>query len=71
MSWDLSAEEGRGGPVAPYVHGLSQLLIEQDLMLLGWQADGLNYCLDLMVAAETEFFDSLYTQLLQGTSIKQ
>jgi hypothetical protein len=52
MSWDLSAEEGRGGPVAPYVHGLSQLLIEQDLMLLGSQAVGLNYCLDLMVEME-------------------
>jgi len=70
MSWDLSAEEGRGGPVAPYVHGLSQLLIEQDLMLLGSQAVGLNYCLDLMVAAQTELFDSLYTLLVQDIGIK-
>lgn len=52
MSWDLSAEEGRGGPVAPYVHGLSQLPIEQDLMPLGLQAAGLNYCLDWMVEME-------------------
>jgi len=54
MSWDLSAEEGRGGPVAPYVHGLSQLLIEQDLMLLGLQDVWLNYCPDSTVAAATE-----------------
>jgi len=70
MSWDLSVEEGRGGPVAPYVHGLSQLLIEQDLMLLGSQAAGLNYCRDLMVAAQTELYDSLYTLLVQDTGIK-
>lgn len=70
MSWDLSAEEGRGGPVAPYVHGLSQLPIEQDLMLLGLQADGLNYCLGLMVAGATEFYDSLYNLLVKGMGIK-
>jgi hypothetical protein len=69
MSWDLSAEEGRGGPVAPYVRGLSQLLTEQDLMLLGLQDVWLNYCLDSTVAAATELFDSLYT--LQDIGIKQ
>jgi len=70
MSWDLSAEEGRGVPVALYVHGLSQLLTEQDLMLLGLQAVGLNYCLDLKVAAATELFDSLYILLVQDIGIK-
>jgi hypothetical protein len=70
MSWDLSAEVGRGGPVAPYVHGLSQLLIEQDLMLLGLQAVGLNCCLDLMVATATELFNSLYILLVQDTGIE-
>jgi hypothetical protein len=34
-------------------------------MLLGLQAVGLNYCLDLMVAAATELFDSLYTLLVK------
>ena len=70
MSWDLSAEEGRGELVAPYAHGPSQLLTEQDLMLLGLQAVGLNYCPDLMVAAAIELFDSLYTLLVQNIGIK-
>jgi len=70
MSWDLSAEEGRGAPVAPYVHGLSQLLTEQDLMLLGLQAVGPNCCLDLMVAAATELCDSLYILLAQDIGTK-
>ena len=67
---DLSAEEGRGGPVAPYVHGLSHLPIQQDLMLLGLEPDGLNYCLDLMVAVATVFFVSVYILIVHGVAIQ-
>jgi hypothetical protein len=60
MSWGLSAEEGRDGPVAPYAPGFSQLPIQQDLMLLDLEADVLNYCLGWMAAEAITFSIPLY-----------
>lgn len=58
MSWAPSAEGGRDGPAAPYALGFSPLPIQQDLMHLGLEADGLNYCLDWMGAVATIFYAS-------------
>jgi hypothetical protein len=60
MSWGLSAEEGTDEPVAPYAPCFSQLPIQQDLMLLGLEGDGLNYCPDWMAAVATIFYVPRY-----------